>query len=300
MDDNDYDESSRYLCRRAKAPMMHWLLELDATHLHFDSWLDSVLTWQGSKERICDAVARMSNLDGGGIPCAGIVEFQTAPDPDMFGRMLIAGGLVWLTVKPAKLPGDRFELCAIVVNLTGEGDCSRHMTLGTAEWVLKPCERNLSMLDADKVLDEIVAGMAPREILAWIPLMKKGGEDDTIRRWLEIAKAEPDLGRRGDYALARVFAGLVGLRDVWTKALEGLTMNESPVVREWRAEARRAGRLEGQVELLLGVLRRRLPPVPEDLVARLGACSASDPLERWLDAAYAAKTIEEFRREAGL
>ena len=66
----------------------------------------------------------------------GIVEFQTVPDPSMFGRLLLAGGLCWLTVKPVDLPGDRFELSAMVVNLTGVGDCARHMTgQSLREWV---------------------------------------------------------------------------------------------------------------------------------------------------------------------
>jgi hypothetical protein len=85
-------------------------------------------------------------------------------------------------------------------------------------------------------------------------------------------------------------------------------MNESPVAREWRAEAYREGRLEarieakleGKVELLVEVLRRRLAPVPKDLVDRLNACTHRDPFDRWLDSALTAKTIEDFRRDTGL
>ena len=96
----------------------------------------------------------------------------------------------------------------MVVNLTGRGDSARRMTLGTTEWTLTPRELNLSTLDAAAVLEEVAHGQAPREVLAWIPVLKNGGEDATIRRWLEIAGAETDLNRRGDYALARVFARL--------------------------------------------------------------------------------------------
>ena len=304
MDDSDYDESSRYLCNRAGAAMMHWFLQLDGTHIQFDSWLNTVLTWPNMKERVCDAVACMTDLDHGGLPFAAIVEFQTVPDPKMFGRMLVAGGLCWLTVKPADLPGNRFELCAVVVNLTGQGDCARHMTVGTTEWKLTPRELNLSTLDAAVMLEQVAAGQAPREVLAWISLMKKGGEDGTIKRWLEIVTADLDEERRGDYALVRVFAGAVGRQDVWIKALEGLKMNESPVAKAWRAEAERTGlrkgKVEGKAELLVGVLQRRLAPVPEDLVARIRASTDRDPFDSWLDSAYTAKTIEEFRQATGL
>src|SRR5206468_1048616 len=85
----------------------------------------SVLTLPGSKQRVCDAVARLRDLERGGLPVAGLVEFQTQPDPDMFGRMMLAGAICWLTVKPTDLPGDRYDLCAVVVNLTGVGDCGR-------------------------------------------------------------------------------------------------------------------------------------------------------------------------------
>ena len=91
--------------------------------------------------RICDAVARMANLDRGGAPFAALVEFQTEPDANRFGRLLVAGGICWLTVKPGDLPGDRYEVCAVVVNLTGWGDCVCHTTIGTTEWAFKPQQR---------------------------------------------------------------------------------------------------------------------------------------------------------------
>jgi hypothetical protein len=220
VDDSSYDESSRYLARRAGGPFMHWLLKLDASRSGFDSWRDPVLIWPQMKERICDLIALMVNRERGGVPFAAIVEFQTEPDPRLFGRLLVAGGLCWLELKPTDLPGDRYELCAVVVNLTGQGDCARHMVVGTAEWKLTPCEVNLSQLEAGGVLDEVVAGTAPREVLAWVPVMKNGSEEGIIGRWLEIAGAETDLNQRGVYALAEVFAGAVGRQEVWRKALE--------------------------------------------------------------------------------
>jgi hypothetical protein len=302
MDDNEYDEASRYLARRAGAGIMHWLLRLDATHVRFDSWLDSVLTLPGMKERICDAVARMANLDKGGVPFAAIVEFQTEPDSNMFGRLLLAGGICWLTVKPTDLPGDRFELCAVVVNLTGEGHCARDMTVGTAEWKLTPIELNLSTQDATVVLEEIASGQAPREVLAWISVMKKGGDDATMHRWLEIAGPETDLDRRGDYALVAQFAAAVGRQEAWRKTLEAFKMNESPVAREWRAEARREGKLEGNAEFLILALDERFAPLPGELVSHIRSSTDSGQLDRWMRLAVSATvtTLDQFRQKAGI
>ena len=310
MDDNDYDESSRYLARRGNAALMYWLLQLDPTHLRFDSWLDPVLIWPGMKERVCDAIARLADLDKGGIPCAAIVEFQTVPDPRMFGRLLVAGGLCWLDVKPVDLPGDRFELCAVVVNLTGQGDCARHMTIGTTEWKLTPRELNLETFDANVVLEEVASGQAPREVLAWISVMKNGDNPATIDRWLEIAGPEKDLDRRGDYALVELFAGAVGRRELWHKALEGFKMNESPVAREWRAEAHRKGeikgeikgKIEGEIKMLILALEERFGSLAPDLLTQIRASTDGEQLDRWMRLAVslAVSSLEQFRQKAGL
>src|SRR5262249_28747416 len=179
-------------------------------------------------------IARLADLTRGGVPCAAIIEFQITPDPEMFGRMLIAGGMTWLQLRPSAHPGDRYDLIAVVVNLTGRGNCARQAVVGTAEWKLIPRELNLETFDAAKVLDEIEAGVAPRELLAWIPLMHGGNEDAIIDRWLAIASAEPSLKKRGDYALATVFAQAVGTQEKWKSKLEGLTMNDTPMVKQWK------------------------------------------------------------------
>jgi hypothetical protein len=302
VDDSDYDESMRYLARRARGALMHWLLQLDQNHVRFDTWEDPVLVWPGMKERVCDLIARLANLDKGGIPTAGIVEFQTQPDPRMFGRLMVAGGMCWLDVKPANLPGDRFELCAVVVNLTGQGNCARHMSIGTTEWKMTPRELNLETLDAAVVLEDVAAGQAPRELLAVIPVMKNGDGPVIIDRWQEIAGPEKGPELRGCYALAAVFAGAVGRRELWKKALEGFTMNESPVAREWRAEARREGEIKAKADMVVRVLKRRLGEgaVPEDVVTRIKACTDSDQLDRWMDMAALATTLQQFLDDAGL
>jgi hypothetical protein len=220
----------------------------------------------------------------------------------MLGRLLVAGGMCWLDVKPTDLPGDRFELCALVVNLTGQGNCARQMTLGAGKWALEPVEVNLETLDARAVLEDIASGKAPREVLALVSLMKNGDDPDTIKRWREVADPETDLGRRGDYALVVLFAGAVGRREVWRKALESFQMNESPVAREWRAEARREGKIEGRIDSLLLALEGRFGAVPEELASQVRSSVDGAQLAGWLRLAVspAISTLEMFRQRAGL
>jgi hypothetical protein len=143
-----YDQAARYLLLRAGALLFGWLLRRTAAQLRFERWLPTQLTLPGTRQRLCDGIAELADLERGGLPFAGIVEVQTAPDATMTGRLLLAGGLLWLTVKPTQLPGDRYELVGIVLNLTGKGDATRQCVLGTAEWTLRPVEVNLEALDA--------------------------------------------------------------------------------------------------------------------------------------------------------
>jgi hypothetical protein len=89
---------------------------------------------------------------------------------------------------------------------------------------------------------------------------------------------------------------------LWKKALEGFKMNESPVAREWRAEARREGEIKGKADMVVRVLKRRLGEgaVPEDVVTRIKACTDSDQLDRWMDLAALATTLQQFQDDAGL
>jgi hypothetical protein len=291
MADTNYDQASRYLAKEAGGPMTLWLLGLTAEQIRCDSLEDSVLVLPG-KERRCDLIARLADLTRGGVPCAAIIEFQIAPDPEMFGRLLIAGGMAWLQLRPTKHQGDRYDLIAVVVNLTGKGDCSRSVVVGTAEWKLIPREINLETLDASKVLDEIEAGTAPKVLLAWIPLMKNGNEDAIIERWLRIVSAEPDLKKRGDYALAAVFAQAVGKRDLWVRRIGGLTMIDTPLVLGWKTE--------GMIRALLSVLRAKYSSLPREVEERIEDCHDAAKVDQWVVTAATTDTLDKFRQATGL
>ena len=169
-----------------------------------------------------------------------VIEFQIEPDALMFGRFLGYFGPLWIELKPSDERGDRFNLGAIIVNLTGNGKASQSMDWPEAglHTGLMIVERNLSERRADVTLASIGAGTAPSVVLPLIPLMQGGGESANIANWLELAGAEPDAHRRGDYGgLALVFADAAGCWDVWKEALKEWNVIQSKQVNEWQAQA---------------------------------------------------------------
>lgn len=287
-----YDLLARYVVTQAGALFFLWCLRRSSGRVRFARWLPAQLTLPGVPERLCDGMAELIDLEHGGSPFAGLVEIQTQPDPLMPGRLLLAGGLCWLTVKPTPLPGDRYELVGIVLNLTGVGTTARSCRLGTAEWTLTPIEINLETYDAYDLLGLIAAGRAPRELLALIPLLCRGGDPGIIARWRELVAAEPDTRRRGDCALARFFAERVGRRPAWEHVMEGLEMVESPMIAEML--------INEKCKAVIRVLRKRLSQVPEELLDKIRACTDGEVFDRWLDAAAEAQTLQQFRDSTGL
>lgn len=290
---NPFDQACRYLARRWGAALLSWLLGVPPAALRFVRWLDTRLTVPGQPERVGDTIAHLERPDQGGIPWAVPIEFQVEPDPLMFGRLLVYEGMIWLQEKPAALPGDRFQLQAVVVNLTGVGQSNRRMLWREgAGTVLEPVEWNLEKEEAAAVLDQVANGTAPRGVLAWIPLMRQGSEPGIIQRWLELAAQETDAQRKADLALVRVFAELSGSQDVWNRALEGFNVRQSVVVNEWKAE--------GKAEAVRDILETRFGTLPSEVAAKVDQTREGDTLKRWLVLAVQAATLEQFRQEAGI
>jgi len=119
--------------------------------------------WPGQPDRSCDTVAWLRDRARNGLPWAAVVEFQFAPDAAMFGRLLVYLDQVWLELRPGDLPGDRFCVTAVVVNLTGRGNSGRQLEWPEAGVVttLKSRELDLSELRAEEVLNG-VAGPGSR------------------------------------------------------------------------------------------------------------------------------------------
>jgi hypothetical protein len=112
---------------------------------------------------VCDTVAHLENVGEGHLPWAVLLEFQAEPDAVMFGRDLAYLAQVWLERKPTNERGDRFQLGAVVVNLTGRGNAARATNWERAGMTLvfRPREVNLCDRDADETLDGVAAGTVP-------------------------------------------------------------------------------------------------------------------------------------------
>ena len=180
--DTTYDQVTRYLLVRKNPLLWRWLLQREAEQVRFDGWMPTQLTLPGVAERICDGIVRLADLEHGGTPFAGILEIQTRPDATMPGRLMLAGGLCWLLVKPTELPGDRYELLGVVINLTGKGDAARCSILGGGEWILKPIEINVETLDAAVVLGQIAGKQAPQAFVVRRIRQHHRGGDGSRRR----------------------------------------------------------------------------------------------------------------------
>jgi hypothetical protein len=302
---NPFDQGARYTAKLDPPGFLRWLLPGLPSELQFHDWLDTrSIPFPGDPDRVCDTVAAIRHTSGMGVWWAMPIEFQTRPDPQLFGRFLEYLGRLWLELRPPGLPNVRFQVAAAVINLTGAGDTSRDMVLpGTdARTCVGVAERNLRDEDAAETLASIANGRVARCILPFVPLMRGGADPGIIARWKQIAQADPDTRRRADYAgLALVFADLTDCRPVWKRRLEGWNVEVSMQVLEWQEKAAKRATLATKVEDLLRVLRKRVrSAVPSDVVETIRATNDLDQLDRWLDAAAGASSLTEFRRLAGL
>jgi hypothetical protein len=293
-----YDQSSRYLTRRNERALSAWFLALKQ-QMRFQGWLDTrSIPWPGRPEKVCDTVAWLTDLAREGLLWAVVFEFQIEPDPEMFGRLLIYLGSVWLEKRPGPNPGDRFCVAAVVINLRGRGQAMREMSWEEAglRVVLQPREWNLEELEATAVLDGVDGGTIPRAVLAWLPLMQGGNRADLIPRWRTLADLETDLPRRSDLGLALVFAEAAGCPEVWQEGLKEWNVIESKIVKKWQDEAE----VKGKVGAALHLLSRKFGQIPDEVATQIRATTDKERLDTLIEIAGLVGTLEQFRTDSGL
>jgi hypothetical protein len=297
---NVYDQAARYAAKLDAMGFVRWLLGMPS--LLFLGWLDTRrMPFPGEADRICDTVACLEDPAVPGMVWAVPVEFALEPEADLFGRLLSYLGLLWLEMRPTQERGSRYNVGAAVVNLTGQGHTSRDLSLAGMRTCLQVEERDLAGEDAASILAGIASGGVARCLLPLVPLMQGGAEAGIIQQWVQLASAEPDARRRGDYAgLALVFAEAANCRPAWRQALQGWNVVQSQQVLEWMAEGETRGEIKGKVGILLRVLRARFGAVPGELEASIRAQTDLAQLDRWADAAAIAPTLDDFRQTTGL
>lgn len=76
---------------------------------------------------------------------------------------------------------------------------------------------------------------------------------------------------------------------------KGWHVIDSKIVKEWQAQAE----VKGKREMLLRLLRRRFPSLPEEVVQAVRKCEDAAHLDGRGDALITASTLAEFRQEIG-
>jgi hypothetical protein len=201
-------------------------------------------------------------------------------------------------VRPDALRGSRYQMAAAVINLTGTPSsipASQDYALPGPEGLrcaLQVRELHLQTLPAAPLLERIRRGELSRALLVWIPMMYAEDASGIIAQWVELASAEPDERRSAEYAaLTKVFAQLSPATEQWLQVLEGWNMKTSPFLDEVRTE----GRTEALVEVILRGFRVRFRCEPSaEILARIQKEQNLDRLNRWVDAALSANSLEEF------
>jgi hypothetical protein len=89
-------------------------------------------------------------------------------------------------------------------------------------------------------------------------------------------------------------------KDIWRRALEDWSVEESQFLNEWGAKERAKGRVEARRDLLLRLLRGKFPTqLPPEVSSAIQAQADADELSRWFDLALTASSVEEFRSALG-
>lgn len=253
MPQNHYDKASRFAAKLDASEFFRWLLRLPREAFGFHRWLDTRgVPFPGDPDRTGDTVAHIENSSEHGVPWALAVEFQTQPDPDMFGRLLGYLSGLWLTLRPDPERGSRFHMGAAVVNLTGVGLATRDMRWPATGLTthLGVVERNLERESASELLAGIESEHWSRCLLPWVPLLAGSDAPELVDRWKLLAEGEPNSRRRAEYGgLALVFADKADRKLLWQEKLEGWNMQESVVVNEWIAMGEKRGEARGRMEL---------------------------------------------------
>jgi hypothetical protein len=264
---NDYDKAGRYLIKRDSGGFFRWFL--DNPSVQFQAWIDARrVALPNQKDLTNDLVAAVANDKAREAIC---LELEAEARADALTRLLGYFARFWS--EPTNTNSISL-MCAsgAVLDLTGR-NALRELNLLSA--IAPGCRLELTILRrclANENAAAQLAGVDTEMIspwqLAWVPLMRGGGELAIIGRWMGLAdrllvqeRDRADLG-----TLVLTFATLAGCRAAWQKALRGWNMQTSPFLDEIRAkvreEAHEEGRAEGVRATLLRLGRQKFNKAP--------------------------------------
>ncbi len=298
---NDFDQAARFAAKLRPPQFLRWLMPKLDPRLVFRDWLDTRrLPYPGERDRTCDTVADFEDTTAPGRHWAVVVEFESEPDPLGLARLFNYLGQLYLELESDPEKRGKYAVGGALLNLTGaeESDTLEMRLPGReeyGEW-LRVVLRTLRTVDGAATLAGIAAGEIDRCLLPWIALMHGAADPGIIKEWRRLADMEEDSRLRRQFGgLAQVFAELARCAPEWKQGLEGWNVGESQVVNEWRAEGDARGSLRTRRADVLRALeiRMKAPPPPE-VVKTVESIDSLDELSRWLDAAIAATSLDEF------
>jgi hypothetical protein len=301
--ENVFDQAGRYVVKSDPEDFLRWLLPGLPGDVRFERWLDThTIPFPGEPDRRCDTVAELVHAQGLAAPWALVNELQTRPDAEILDRLLEYLARARRELRHGPYRRDKYQLGATLINLTGTTRTSSLEMVLAGEvgiefhWSVRV--RNLSEEDAVTVLADVASGQRGRWILSWIPLMRGADGEAVQAEWKKQLAAEPERRCQGQWAhLAHLFADLVGLKEAWGILLEDWAMEESRVVAEWNAKARR----EVKREDLLTVLRSRFKGnVPAAIVEVVRGQNDFQTLSQWFNLAVECPTPEELHTAFGM
>jgi len=298
---NDFDMTCRRMVKDAPEAFLRWLFpDFDAIARQ-TGWVDTRrIAFPGRPDQTGDLVFELDILDPIQSPWAVALEFQLEPDPRMFGRLLMFLGTLSYEFQPDPERGSRYQLGAVVINLTGTARSlpasARFVWPGQTPMGcgLTVCERHLAEERAEETLEAVASGRYDRTLLPWVPLMIGGSEPAVIARWVELAGQEADVRRRAEFGSdLLVFAEKSADPDAWKRALEGWAMVKS----QWLEQ----NRAEGQQDSLLALISARTgAEAPADVVQIVRACHDRTQLVTWTLAVADSKDATGIRKALGL
>jgi hypothetical protein len=240
-------------------------------------------------------VARLEALEEVGAPWLFPVEFQTVPDPKMFGRLQKQVGEWWNDLRPDELPDSRYQVSAAVVNLTGtcaSAPASRENRFPNPDglfWSVKVRERYLADESADETLTRVEKGELRPSLLALIRAMHGAGDPGIISRWIASASKEPDARRADLGSLALTLAALKEWYPAWKQALKEWNVQESLYVLELQLETK----LKTKLADLKVLLEERFGKLPDDLLNRIDTITDMAKVDQIFRSAVRINRLEE-------
>jgi hypothetical protein len=301
-----FDQAARYACRTAPEVVARRLLRKVRERLELDQFHDTrTAPLPGQRDRTVDSVLSLRNLDKPNSPGLVILEFQTRHDKDKLHTTLVSVAHMRADVRHGAERKGLYEVFAGLVYLRGRAsDVTLDMALtdesgqrlaGTWHTVLF---WNVEEDEASQALAEAAADFERCwGLLFWVPLMRNAATPENIASWLALLLRLPGKRLQGDLArIAITFAELAGTLPQWQEALKEVDMEESQVILEWTADARRQGQVEALRATLLRLAQIRfkaeLTDEDRQMISTQGSVGV---LDEWLNAVVKADDYAGFR-----